>query len=141
MRRFLKHLFLFSFGGIAYMVIELIFRGTTHWSMFGLGGLCFLILGFLNEIWDLPLFWQMLMGTVIITTLEFVTGCIVNLWLKLHVWDYYNMPFNLLGQICLPFAFIWFLLSPVCIITDDYLRYLFFDEKKPRYVFFKERGD
>ena len=142
MTRFLKHLFLFSFGGIAYMIIELIFRGTTHWSMFGLGGLCFLIIGFLNESkTNIPMFFQMLLGTLIITALEFVTGCIVNLWLKLHVWDYYNMPFNLFGQICLPFSIMWFILSPVCIITDDYLRYFFFGEKKPHYVFFKKRGD
>lgn len=143
MKTFLKHLFLFSFGGIAYIIIELIFRGSTHLSMFGLGGLCFLITGSLNELkGKRPSFLgQMLLSTVIITALEFVTGCIVNLWLHMRVWDYRGMPFNLLGQICLPFIIMWFLLSPVCIVADDYLRYMFFDEPKPRYVFFRKRGD
>lgn len=139
MARFLKHLFLFSFGGIAYIIIELLFRGYSHWSMFGLGGLCFLIIGFLNEknSRNFPLVPQMLIGAVIITVLEFISGCILNLWLHLNVWDYRAMPLNLLGQISLPFTIIWFLLSPVCIITDDYLRYLFFNEEKPHYTLFR----
>lgn len=137
----LRNLFLFSFGGIAYLVIELLFRGYSHPSMFVLGGLCFLIIGFLNEKnTRLPLVPQMLIGAVIITALEFIAGCILNLWLHLHVWDYYGMPFNLWGQICLPFMIIWFLLSPLCIITDDYLRYLFFDGEKPQYTLFKPRS-
>lgn len=139
MRRFLKHLFLFSFGGISYLIIELLWRGYSHPSMFVLGGLCFLCVGFLNEKKqkNIPLLFQMLLGAVVITSLEFISGCILNLWLHLHVWDYYNMPLNFMGQICLPFMFLWFLLSFVCIITDDYLRYLFFDEEKPHYTLFR----
>ncbi|MCI8521116.1 MAG: hypothetical protein HFE51_09765 [Clostridia bacterium] len=140
--RFLKHLFLLSFGGISYLIIELLFRGYSHISMFFLGGLCFLIVGFLNEknTLEIPFVGQMLLGAVIITALEFVFGCILNLWLHMHVWDYYGMPFNILGQVCLPFMFLWFLLSGVCIVTDDYLRYLFFGEEKPHYYLFKSRS-
>jgi uncharacterized membrane protein len=138
MAKSLKYLFLFSFGGIIYILIELLWRGYSHWSMFFLGGMCFLIIGLINEkyTWDIPLFIQMLIGAFIITLLEFISGCILNLWLHLHVWDYYDMPFNILGQICLPYMFLWFLLSSVCIIADDYLRYLFFDEEKPHYRLF-----
>ena len=72
---------------------------------------------------------------VIITGVEFVTGLIVNVWLGLKVWDYSNLPYNVLGQICLLYVFIWFFLSPLAIISDDYLRYLLMGEKKPRYRF------
>lgn len=64
---------------------------------------------------------------------EFITGLVVNIWLGLGVWDYSNMPFNLLGQICLPFAFAWVALSAIAIVLDDYLRYWIFGEEKPRY--------
>lgn len=135
MANLLKYSFLFSFGGIVYLLIELLWRGYSHWSMFILGGLCFVLLGLINEkyTWDVPLPIQMLVGAFVITLMEFIAGCILNLWLGLDVWNYYDMPFNIMGQICLPYMILWFLLSPVCIITDDYIRYLFFDEDKPKY--------
>lgn len=135
MSKFFKYAFLFSFGGVIYVIIELLWRGYSHWSMGILGGSCFVLLGLINEkyTWDIPLLIQMLIGAFIITLLEFIAGCILNIWLNLNVWDYYNMPLNILGQICLPYMILWFLLSPVCIIVDDYLRYLFFGEEKPHY--------
>ena len=36
----------------------------------------------------MPLWQQMLLGACIVTVLEFLTGCIVNLWLGWDVWDY-----------------------------------------------------
>lgn len=134
----LKYLFLFLFGGTIYCLIELLFRDHTHPSMYILGGICFIICGLYNEIlsWDTPLILQMFLSATSITILEFITGVIVNIILKLNVWDYSNMPFNLFGQICLPFYFAWFFLSAVAIIVDDYIRYYFFGEEKPRYKIF-----
>ena len=131
----LKYLFLFLVGGAIYCVIELLYRGYTHPSMYILGGLCFIVCGLFNEIfeWDTPLLIQMLLSSIAITDLEFITGIIVNLILHLNVWDYSNIPFNLLGQICLPFCIIWFFLSLIGIVLDDYLRYYFFNEEKPKY--------
>lgn len=133
---FFKYLILFLVGGSLYYFIELISRGYSHISMFILGGICFITLGLLNEIldWTIPLIKQMLYGSIIITILEFITGCIVNLWLGWNVWDYSNEPFNLLGQICLEYSIYWFFLSFVGIVLDDYLRYLWFNEEKPRYI-------
>lgn len=131
----LKYLFLFLVGGAIYCVIELLYRGYTHPSMYILGGLCFIVCGLFNEIfeWDTPLLIQMLLSSIAITDLEFITGIIVNLILHLNVWDYSDLPFNLLGQICLPFCIIWFFLSLIGIVLDDYLRYYFFNEEKPKY--------
>lgn len=135
MKKALKYLFLFFFGGIVYILIELLWRGYSHWSMGILGGMCFILLGLINEryTWDIPLWIQMLLGSFIITLLEFIAGCILNLHFHLNIWDYYDMPFNILGQICLPYMILWFFLSPICIVADDYIRYIFFDEEKPTY--------
>ena len=82
-----KHLALAITGGLLYILIETIWRGYSHWTMFVLGGICFLALGMINEVlpWEMPLRQQMLLGACIITSMEFLTGCIVNLWLGWHV--------------------------------------------------------
>ncbi len=117
---------LFLFGGGLYCCFELLWRGYTHWTMFLVGGLCFVIMGLLNEhkyTWDMPMLYQALISAVIITGFEFVTGCIVNLWLKWNIWDYSGLPFNLLGQICLYYFFLWIPLSVLGIVLDDWIRY------------------
>lgn len=122
-------------GGTIYTCIEIAWRGHTHVSMGILGAVCFVVLGSINEIipWEMGLVWQALLGGTVVTGLEFVTGVIVNIWLKLGVWDYSKLPFNIMGQVCLIYYFLWVLLSVVAIILDDYLRYWFFNEEKPHY--------
>ena len=136
-----KFLALFLIGGAAYFGIECLWRGWSHWTMFILGGLCFVIIGGLNEFygWEMPFWKQCLIGAAVITALEFAVGMIVNKWLGWAIWDYSNLPLNICGQICLPFSLIWIALSGVAIVVDDYLRYWLFGEEKPHYNF-KLRG-
>lgn len=133
-----KACILWGMGGVAYMLIEMCARGYSHWTMALLGGACFLAVGALNERlpWEMPLWLQMFIGGLLITALEFVTGCIVNLWLGWSVWDYSAEKYNLFGQICPKFTAYWILLSGVAIVLDDWLRYLLFDEGMPRYKLF-----
>ena len=135
MNKLLKYLAFGTLGGVIYVLIELMWRGYSHWSMFLLGGICFIALGLINEIipWEMPLTAQMFIGCAIITVLEFITGCIVNLWLGWNVWDYSELPFNLLGQISLKSSIGWYFLSAVGIVLDDWVRYIFFGEEKPKY--------
>ena len=132
----LKYMFLLAVGGSIYILIELLFRGRTHISMFFLGGVCFISVGLINEVisWDTPLVIQMLIGGMMITLLEFISGCVLNIMLGLGVWDYSGMYGNVLGQICPLFSFLWVLISGVAIILDDWIRYWFFGEEKPRYT-------
>ena len=135
MKRYHKEIILGFIGGLLYIIIELIWRGYSHWTMFVLGGICFVFLGRINELisWNMPLWQQALIGTAVITGLEFITGCIVNLWLGWNVWNYSNVPFNVLGQICLPYILLWIPMSLTGIVSDDYLRHWIFKEEKPHY--------
>lgn len=130
-----KYEFLFFVGATIYVVIEKLYRGYSHWTMFLLGGICFIALGLINEVmpWDMPLLLQMFIGGVIITVLELITGCVVNLWFGWNVWDYSELPFNLWGQISLFSSIGWVGLSLVGIVLDDTIRWKFFGEEKPRY--------
>ena len=135
MKKLIKYLFLGCLGGATYCFIEILWRGHTHWTMGLVGAICFIYAGLQNEFisWSKPLWKQMLSVTIFVTVIEFVVGCIINLWLKWDVWDYSNIPFNLLGQICLPYCILWFGLSLIAIVVDDYVRYWFFNEEKPKY--------
>lgn len=133
-----KHLCLMVIGALLYMWVEILYRGYTHWTMGVVGGICFLLIGLINEYlsWETPLWLQGIIGASIITVLEFISGVVLNIWLDLGIWDYSKIPFNLLGQICLTFTIAWFFLSIAAIILDDYLRYWLFKEEKPRYKLF-----
>ena len=132
-----KIFILFAIGGFIYYLIEIIYRGYSHWTMIILGGVCFIAIGSINEFisWELLFLKQCIIGSIIVTFLEFITGCIVNICLIWNVWDYSNVPFNILGQICVPFSLIWIIISGIAIILDDWLRYYLFNEEKPHYRF------
>lgn len=135
LKTILKYIFLFLVGGLIYYLIEIIYRGHSHWTMILLGGICFIALGNINNVlsWKTPLIIQSLIGAIIITGLEYITGLIVNVKLGWNIWDYSNIPLNIQGQICLPFFMLWILIATLGIVTDDYLRYWLFNEKKPKY--------
>ena len=42
MKKLSEYLFMGALGGTLYYMIEIIFRGYSHWSMFLLGGICFI---------------------------------------------------------------------------------------------------
>lgn len=135
MKHFVKYTILLMVGGLAYYCIEILARRFSHWTMFLVGGTCFILIGIINEITPkMPLIRQMLLSAIIITLIEFVSGCILNLWLGWNVWDYSDEFGNILGQICPRHTIYWFLLSSVGIVVDDYIRYFLFGEEKPKYT-------
>ena len=131
----MKAIILMAVGGMLYSLFEIGFRGYTHWTMIIVGGICFYLIGWINEVipWEMEIWKQCVIGSLVVTAVEFVSGCIINLWLGWGVWDYSDMPFNILGQVCLPFSALWVLLSALAIILDDYLRYWLYHEEKPHY--------
>lgn len=119
----LKEFIIFIIFGLMYVTIELLYRGHTHYSMFIVGGICGVLIGLINDNTpDMPLLPQCVLGAVIITVIELLTGLFLNVYLGLNVWDYSNQPFNFMGQICPQFCIIWCILSILVIRIDDWLK-------------------
>ncbi len=105
---------LFSIGAVGYGLIEVLWRGYTHWSMLGAGGICFMFFGTVSEKFKKAgIFIKGIIGSTFITGIEFIFGVVFNIILKRNVWDYSKMPMNIIGQICMPYSCLWVLLSIV----------------------------
>ncbi|MGX8701837.1 putative ABC transporter permease [Caproiciproducens sp.] len=108
-----KNAFLFLTGGAVYPALEMICRGKTDISMAAAGGLCLCLIDRVcnHTMRSRPISVKCFAGSGIITTVEFVTGLLVNVVLKQDVWDYSALPLNIMGQICVPFSLLW------CVVT------------------------
>lgn len=104
-------------GAIAYTTLEMVWRAYTHWTMTVTGGICFVLVYMISK-QALPLWVKGTLGALVITAIEFAVGVTVNLIFGLQVWDYSDIPFNLLGQICPRYSAYWFILCigvmPLC---------------------------
>ena len=109
---------LFYLGGLIYMGLEVFFRGWSHGSMFLAGGVCFLLLGKLQYTEPrLPLLPRALMGSVVITSIELLTGLLVNR--TYQIWDYRESFLNFHGQICFLFSLLWIPVSLAAFFLYD----------------------
>lgn len=116
-------------GGFFYVGVEILMRGYSHYSMFICGGLSFFLVGMTGKIIlensrrpGLAILAIMITGSLIITTLELVTGIMVNLMFDMNVWDYSDMDCNVLGQICPIFSVLWAMISLPCVYIDSMIR-------------------
>ena len=101
----------FITGALLYALCEILWRGHTHWTMLLLGGSCFMGLYYGEKRYSsLPIFLRCFSGGIFITSLELITGSIVNTLFKMNVWDYSSEAFNLFGQICVRFSVYWIFL-------------------------------
>ena len=111
-----ESLFALLAGGVLYFGMEILWGGDSHWTMMVCGGICFLFLYRLHVRYPrVPLLFRALTGAVFITGVELLAGCLLNLGLGLAIWDYSQMPHQFLGQICLYYSVLWFL---ICIFAD-----------------------
>jgi len=104
---------LFISGGVIYPFLEIICRGHSDFSMAVAGGLCLCMIDKIcnGRLKLQPLAVKCAAGSAIITFVEFATGILVNVVLKLNVWDYSQLPMNFMGQICVPFSLLWSILT------------------------------
>lgn len=135
MKKMLKVLILWFIIGAIYFVLEGLWRipsgGYANIIMLPIGGLCGILIGSINQIpkfYNSSVLRQCLISTFIVLLVEFISGCIVNLWLGLNIWDYSNRPLNILGQICIQYGLLWFAISPAAIWLEDALRYKLWGE-------------
>jgi uncharacterized membrane protein len=121
----LSEMFTAAFLGAAgYGVLEFLWRGHTHWSMFLAGGLCFSLLYLLAGVETLSIGKKLLLGGLMITTVELLFGILLNLRLGWNIWDYSGRALNLKGQICALYSFYWFLLCVPALRLCTHLRNL-----------------
>ena len=108
MKSFKKYALFFVIGAIGYAAVEIIWRGHTHWSMMLAGGLCLMLFSVVAErLRNKNVLTKAVVCAAVVTVVELVFGIIFNIWLKMNVWDYSNIPFNLFGQICPVFSLLW----------------------------------
>ena len=119
--------FTFVFGAFVYGALEIAWRGYTHPAMLLLGGGCLAYI-YRSEkrlCHKLTFVWRNTLYAVLITLSELIAGLLLNVWLKLDIWDYSGLPLNLCGQICLFFSALWFVLSVVCCFVCRAVRFVF----------------
>ena len=107
-----RKMVLFAVGGTGYSMLEILYRGRTHWTMAVLGGLCLMLLASIvrrRPHW--PLWKLSAAGAAAVTLAELAAGLLVNRILGWGVWDYSAQPLNLWGQICPRFSIYWLCLS------------------------------
>lgn len=114
---------IYTIGAVGYCALELVWRGYSHWTMTVAGGICFLALYLIDgRTRGLTLIKKSLLSAMVITSVEFAIGCVVNLMLGWRVWDYSDLPFSIMGQVCPAFFLLWFLLSVPTLILSKTIR-------------------
>ena len=116
MKKHKEKIILFSVGAAGYGLLEILWRGFTHWSMLTAGGICFLFFAKIAEkLKNTGIIIKGIIGSLFITAIELIFGIIFNIILKKNVWDYSKLPLNLGGQICVLYSAIWVIISIVFI--------------------------
>ena len=115
-----KKAYLFTVGGGLYVSLELLWRGRSHWTMFALGGGCFVAIGELGKyLAGAPRLLRAAAGSGVCTAGELLTGLVFNR--DFRIWDYRALPGNFRGQICLPFSLLW---MPLSLLAEELYRHL-----------------
>lgn len=108
LRRVKKYAIFFATGAVGYAAIEVIWRGHTHWTMVIAGGVCFIIFSLVEEFFsERGILFKAMLCALGVTAVEFIFGVVFNLIFGMGIWDYSNMPLNILGQICPVFSLMW----------------------------------
>lgn len=131
LKRIKQDTLLFTVGGITYGIIEILWRHRTHWTMIITGGICFLALfRIFYKLENIKTIYKCFIGSGVITTIELIVGCIVNLQLKMNVWDYSSIPLNLWGQICPIYSILWGLLTlPILFVCKKMQKFFQLESK------------
>ena len=113
---------IFALGALGYTILEICWRGRTHWTMSLTGGLCFLLIYLVDPKFSRHnLLVRCTVIATIITSMEFIVGCIVNLGFRWDIWDYSDFAFHMLGQICPFSSMLWLLLAFPCLAISTWL--------------------
>lgn len=112
MKKLKRYMIFLAIGGVGYALIELAWRGRTHWSMMLAGGICFLLFSEIAQRYrGKPLMLKVLVAALGVTLVEWFFGVVFNILLQMNVWSYSHVPLNFYGQICLNYTVLWGVLA------------------------------
>jgi hypothetical protein len=131
----INDIILFGSSGAIYLTLECFWRGFTNLPSFFMGGICGLVIGKLNHFpkyYNLKVWKQCFIGMLTVLIIELILGSIA-LHFGVRFWDYSkivigNIPLNYKGIICVPYAIIWYFITPLCEWGEDLLRWKLFNE-------------
>lgn len=111
----------FILGAAGYPLLEMLYRGRTHYSMAIAGGISVCLIRQIQRT-RYSLYTKSILCGLGITAVELLCGSIWNR--RYTVWDYRRTPLNYKGQICLPYSLLWCGLSAAFLAGDYYIKKL-----------------
>lgn len=126
MKRLKEYVIIAIIGGIYYFLLEILWRGYSHWVMIIVGGLCAALIYLVDErLSRKSLISKCVIGALCITLAELFSGIILNIWLQLDIWDYSRLQYNVLGQISIRTSLLWMLLCVPAFMISYIVREIF----------------
>lgn len=128
---------MFNISGLIYILLELLWRGRSHWTMFICAGLCGLVMANVNNNllkFDTDFRIQVLVSALCCSMFEFLFGIIFNG--DFTIWDYRGMwgTIHWLGdQVNILFFGVWILISVFALPFLDWMQWKLGLEEKPYY--------
>ena len=128
---------IFLVSGFIYTMLELMWRGRTHWTMFLCAGLCGLVMANINNNlleFNTDFLEQVFVSALCCTTFEFLFGIIFNG--DFSIWDYRGLwgTIHVLGdQVNILFFGIWIIISFFSLLFLDWLQWKLKLAEKPYY--------
>ena len=119
-----KILISFTVGFVFYPFLEILWRGYTHPTMCFAGGMSLCMIYITAKYFKGNIFLKSILCSVFITFIELIFGIVFNIIFKMNVWDYSELPYNFMGQICLGYFLLWFAISIVLICFYYAFKYI-----------------
>lgn len=107
--------------------------GWTYIWMFPIYGLALFLEPIHNKIRHLNFFTRGVIYTLLIFTIEFITGTLLKKILGVCPWNYYGKPLSICGLITLSYAPAWFIAGMFFERVHDLLISIQYALNKPRY--------
>lgn len=128
---------IFIISGLIYTMLELMWRGRTHWTMFLCAGLCGLVMANVNNHlleFDTDFLKQVVVSALCCTGFEFLFGIMFNG--DFSIWDYRGLwgTIHILGdQVNILFFGVWIIISVFSLPFLDWLQWKLGLAEKPYY--------
>ena len=136
-KKFIPLFVIFNISGFIYIILELLWRGYSHWTMYLCAGLCGLVMAAINDNWfkmDTDFRFQVLASAVSCTIMEFFFGIVFNG--DFSIWDYRGLwgTIHFLGdQVNILFFGMWMLISIFALPFLDWMQWKLGIGQRPYY--------